>query len=145
MTAVRRVVFDTSTLVGAMLQPDSVPYRALAHALALMQVCASPATLDELARVIARRKFDRYQPPEIRREFLALVRAAVRLFDVSEAEETAVNPPCRDPADDKFLALAVVCEADFIVTSDDDLLELHPYGPIPILRPKAFIDVLKEQ
>lgn len=70
MTRVARVVFDTSTLVGAMLQVESVPHRALARALASTQVCASQATLDELARVVARRKFDRYQLPDTRSSFV---------------------------------------------------------------------------
>ncbi|MGH8116972.1 MAG: hypothetical protein ACREP0_02050 [Rhodanobacteraceae bacterium] len=54
MNRVARVVFDTSTLVGAMLQVDSVPRRALARSLASTQFCASQATLDELERVPTR-------------------------------------------------------------------------------------------
>jgi hypothetical protein len=40
MKLMRRVVFDTSTLVGAALKPDSVPHHALAQALARADVCA---------------------------------------------------------------------------------------------------------
>jgi len=38
----------------------------------------------------------------------------------------AINPPCRDPKDDQFLVLARVAEADALVSSDEDLLVLHP-------------------
>lgn len=139
MSRVARVVFDTSTLVGAMLQVDSVPHRALQRALAATQVCASAATMDELERVVARRKFDRYQEVEIRRAFVTLMRASFRLFDVPAADEVAVDPPCRDPQDDKFLALARVCGAGVLVSSDADLLALHPWHDTNILTPAAFL------
>jgi 2-aminoadipate transaminase len=48
MSAPRRVVFDTSSLIGAALQPGSVPYMALSVALGMADVCASEATLAEL-------------------------------------------------------------------------------------------------
>jgi putative PIN family toxin of toxin-antitoxin system len=143
VSRVARVVFDTSTLVGAMLQVESVPHRALERALALTQLCASPATLDELERVIAHRKFDRYQAPDIRRRFLALMRANSRLFDVTAADEAAVNPSCRDPHDNKFLALSHVCRADVMVSSDADLLALHPWHDVRILPAAAFLELLE--
>ena len=45
---------------------------------------------------------------------------------------------CRDPKDDKFLELAVSGQADVIVTGDDDVLALHPFEGIPILRMREF-------
>lgn len=143
MNRVARVVFDTSTLVGAMLQAGSVPHRALELALASTQLCASSATLHELERVIARRKFDRYQSPDIRRGFLAVMRASSRLFDVTAADESAVEPSCRDPQDNKFLALVRVCHADVLVSSDADLLALHPWQGVRILTAAAFLELLE--
>ncbi|HLI18848.1 MAG TPA: putative toxin-antitoxin system toxin component, PIN family [Rhodanobacteraceae bacterium] len=142
MNRVARVVFDTSTLVGAMLQVGSVPHRALELALASTQLCASPATLRELERVITRRKFDRYQAPDIRRGFLAVMRANSRLFDVSASDESMVEPPCRDPQDNKFLALVRGCHADVLVSSDADLLAMHPWQGVRILTAAAFLELL---
>jgi predicted nucleic acid-binding protein len=34
----------------------------------------------------------------------------------------------------------LACEADRLVSSDDDLLALNPYRGIPVLTPKAFCD-----
>ena len=39
MSLLRRVVFDTSSLVSAALKHASVPHQALLHALALSDVC----------------------------------------------------------------------------------------------------------
>ncbi len=49
---------------------------------------------------------------------------------------------CRDPKDDKFLELAVSGQADLIISSDNDLLVLHPFRGISILKPAAFLDTV---
>lgn len=41
--------------------------------------------------------------------------------------------------DDKFLALAFESEADAIVSSDEDLLALHPWNEVRISRPAEFL------
>ena len=46
---------------------------------------------------------------------------------------------CRDPKDDKFLALALDGSADVIIAGDEDLLVLHPWRGIPILSPREFL------
>ena len=55
--------------------------------------------------------------------------------DVTIAERIAA---CRDPADDKFLELAVNGKADAIITGDLDLLALDTFRDIPIITPAAF-------
>ena len=139
MSGIRRVVFDTSSLVGAALWPGSVPFRALAHAFAVGEVCASPATLAELDQVLRRPRFDRYQLPELRLEFVALFAQNARLVDVPAAADASVQPPCRDPKDNKFLALAQVCEADALISSDADLQVLHPWNGVQVLAPAAYL------
>lgn len=140
MSVAKRVVLDTSTLIGAVLRPQSVPRQAFLTAVASAMLCASPATLAELERVLMREKFDHYLDHETRRDFLVLYRSHVCLFPVSEAEESALPQSCRDPRDNKFLALALYCSVDVLVSSDDDLLTLNPYRGIHILTPKQYCD-----
>ena len=47
--------------------------------------------------------------------------------------------PCRDPEDNQFLALAMVAEAYALVSSDEDLLVLHPWRGIEIVTPAEFL------
>jgi predicted nucleic acid-binding protein len=47
---------------------------------------------------------------------------------------------CRDPKDDKYLELALACNASAIITGDKDLLVLHPYENISILTPVDFLN-----
>lgn len=135
----RRVVLDTSTLVGAALRIGSVPHQALIAALGAWDLCASTETLAELERVLMHRKFDRYLNRTMREEFVALIRSSVLLFAVRDEDVARVTPPCRDPNDNQFLALAIAAQADMIVTSDDDLLVLNPWRGIPILSASEFL------
>ena len=139
MSLSRRVVLDTSTLVGAALKPRSVPHQALLHALAWYDVCASVQTWLELERVMQRDRFDRYIARDARLEFAAMMRRSMHFFPVMQADEDALQPPCRDALDNKFLALVQVCQADLLVSSDDDLLVLNPWNGVPIRRPAEFL------
>ena len=75
----------------------------------------------------------------MRREFAALYRRHVRVFEVQSQEESRLIEPCRDPRDNKFLALSIVAPADLIVSSDDDLLSMSPYQGILIVKPADFV------
>ena len=138
MSLVPRAVLDTSTLVSAALRPNSVPAQAFAKALATCDVCASDATLEELQIVMNRPKFNRYLPQPDRWDFVALVRQHSRLFPVPPQMLLAITE-CRDPKDVKFLALAMVCGAQVLVSSDDDLLCLQPFRGVQVLSPAAFL------
>jgi uncharacterized protein len=141
MSVLRRVVLDTSTLVSAALRVGSLPHQVLLKALGTCEVCVSSSTLDELEQVFKRGKFDRYLDAETRLAFMALVRQYAHLFAVPDADELIVQPVCRDPKDNKFLALALVCEADAIVSSDHDLPVLNPWRSMPVLKPAEFVDL----
>lgn len=143
MSALRRVVFDTSTLIGAALQPGSVPHRALSVALGMGDVCASESTLAELEQVLARPKFDRFQVLAMRVEFAAMFRRNAHLFAVGSAEEAAVVPACRDVKDNKFLALAKASGAHVLVSSDADLRVLNPWNGVQILSPADFLAAVR--
>jgi len=51
---------------------------------------------------------------------------------------------CHDPSDNKFLDLAVSGSASFIISGDRDLLELHPFYEIPILKPAAYLEAVEQ-
>lgn len=139
MSLLGRVVLDTSTLVGAALKPGSVPHQALLRALARWDVCASAQTWLELERVMQRSRLDRYLERDTRLAFAAMLRQSLHFFAVTPADEAALQPPCRDATDNKFLALVQVCQANVLVSSDDDLLVLDPWRGVPVLRPAEFL------
>jgi len=130
----RKLVIDTNLWVSRLLLPDGAAARAVDHGLAWGLPLMSEETLAELSDVLSRRKFDKYVTREDRQKFLLLLGGVVRIVPINK--RVAV---CRDPKDDKFLDVALGGGAQVIVTGDQDLLELHPFHEIEILRPADFL------
>lgn len=97
-------------------------------------VLSSPQTRSELHSVLNR--------PNIRRlSNVPLDRFAQGLEYFSEQVpgELSVDGACRDPKDDKFLACAVEGDAHYIVSSDNDLLDMRFYNHVAIVNPGQFL------
>lgn len=129
-----RYVFDTNTLVSAILIRNSAPGDALRWVLREGTLLASPDTLDELSDALGRKKFDRYVTAEEREEFFHAFIERVELV-----EPTELLTVCRDPKDNKFLELAVEGSARVIVSGDHDLLILDPFGAIRTMTAAALL------
>jgi putative PIN family toxin of toxin-antitoxin system len=83
---------------------------------------------------LSRPKFARAISLARRERFLEELRRSAIWFEPSIAVSD-----CRDAKDDKYLELALAAGADMIVSSDEDLLVLHPWRGIPILSPADFL------
>ena len=129
-----RVVIDTNVWISRLLLADSVAARAVDKALEEFEVVVSEPSVDELARVLSRAKFDRYVSVQDREEFLRrLLKVTTMVAVLSDISD------CRDPKDNRFLALALDSESDCIVTGDADLLALNPWRGIEIVSPGVFL------
>ena len=128
------IVFDTSTLVGAAIGRGSVPDRAVRHAFAADWVAVSEAMIAELLDVLARPRLARFLDPDLRDEVLALLDAFGVFFVPAERVTD-----CRDAKDDKVLELALAAGAAVIVSGDADLLVLHPWRGVRVLRPAEYL------
>jgi putative PIN family toxin of toxin-antitoxin system len=129
-----RIVADTNCLVSRLLLPSSVPGDAVRKAADSGLLLVSEATMNELADVLARPKFDRYISLADRQQFLRLLgRVAEFVPTVYPVRE------CRDPKDDKFLELALNGRAHLIITGDAGLLALHPWREIAIVTPARYL------
>lgn len=128
------IVVDASTLVGAAIGRGSVPDRAVRHAFAADQVAVSEATMAELLDVLMRPRLARFINPELRDDVLSLL-DTYGVFVVPVQRVT----DCRDPKDDKYLELTLAVGADTIISSDQDLLVLHPWRGVRILRPAEYL------
>lgn len=96
--------------------------------------------MQELQEVLQRPKFDRFIPLQDRLDFLTLVSGHVSMWEIHVSSEQAATGVCRDEKDTKFLSLALSCRADVLISSDGDLLVLHPWQGVPILTPSAFLE-----
>jgi putative PIN family toxin of toxin-antitoxin system len=128
------IVFDASTLISAALKADSIPERAVLRAEEVDVFALSAAVDDEFAEVLNRPKFAHAIPVARRDQMLRVLRDAAIWFDPA----VRVNE-CRDAKDDKYLELALAAGAEIIVSSDDDLLVLHPWRGVRILNPADYL------
>jgi hypothetical protein len=135
----RHIVFDTSTLVSAALRPDSTPGRALHNALKNDRIYVCESSLDELYDVLNRKKFDHYLDLNYRLLFHETLSRYALHIPQRWVLIDAVDPPCRDRNDNLHLALAWAAKAELLISSDQDLLCLHPWRGIPVLTPASFL------
>jgi len=86
---------------------------------------------------IRRPKFRKYVGEERLADILALILADAHF--ISPTERVVA---CRDPADDKYLELAVAAEAALIISGDRDLLSLSPWRGIRIVSPAEYVRLI---
>jgi putative PIN family toxin of toxin-antitoxin system len=124
------LVLDTNVLIAAYATRGQCR-EALDHCLRAHEVVTAEVLLAELVEKLTRKlKFS----VESAREVLALLRSRVEIVDPPPLDP----PACRDPDDDRVLAAAVEADCQCIVTGDQDLLVLHPFGMIAIIPPGSF-------
>lgn len=133
-----RIVLDTVVLVRALINPHGDWGRLLFEWAGHYRLVVSPLLLSEYLEVTARpelaRKFRTL--PEHQRDMLDLLsRAEVVMFDALPTFE-------RDPDDAHVLATAVAGGADYLISGDNDLLDLGEYAGIPILSAPSFLGLL---
>jgi uncharacterized protein len=132
-----RYVFDTNVIISALLFENSKPAKALRYALANGEILLSLDLLEELNEVLSREKFSRYVTSEEREEFLeALIERAV-LVEITENIQE-----CRDPKDNNVLELALSGGAQYVISGDRDLLVLHPFRNVLIVRTDEFLKTI---
>lgn len=136
-----RVVLDTVVLIRALINPHGDWGRLLFEWAGHYRLVVSPLLLSEYLEVTARpelvRKFRRL--PEHRRDLLDLLsQADLVAFDALPTFE-------RDPDDAHVLATAIAGGADYLITGDNDLLDLGEYAGISILSASAFLRLLERE
>ena len=129
-----RVVVDTNVFVAALLQGNTPRKVYDAFLDGDFVPVFSPQLIQEIVQVLAR--------PELR---ALMQRSEVsRLLALIKRDGFWIRPKqrirvCRDPKDNILLECALAGRADYIVTGDQDLLILHPFRGIAILKPREFL------
>ncbi len=129
-----RYVLDTNVIISALLFETSKPAQAFRYILQTGEILLSLELLEELNEVLRREKFNRYVTLEEREEFLETLVDRSLFINIVENVQL-----CRDPKDDKILALALSGQAEYIITGDRDLLVLNPFQAIKIFTPEQLL------
>jgi len=134
------IVLDSNVIVSAILKPNSISSNALDIAIENFNIVASRESLDELLEVLKRPKFDKYLSHDDRiedlRDYINITKKIPVRLEVFD---------CKDPKDNKFLALAREANAVLIVSGDrQDLLSMNPYHGIKIIGVREFIETYQQ-
>jgi uncharacterized protein len=136
----RRVVFDTSTVLSALLfQGGRLSWLRQHWQEGVCQPLASRATTLELTRVLTYPKFA--LSLEDRRELLAEYLPYCRIIE--QVRKCPVT--CRDTKDQPFLDLAHSAKAELLITGDRDLLVLAGQSLFRIVTPEAYRQEFQRQ
>jgi len=135
-----RVVLDTNVVVSAFLWKGP-PNEILSPLVRRnFQLFSSKPLILELTDVLRRKKLEYrlketgYTPEKILVKYLGLIKMVVPV-------EFLEPPPIRDEDDVAVLAAAFSARASFIVTGDNELLELKHFDTINILTPLEFVKI----
>jgi putative PIN family toxin of toxin-antitoxin system len=137
-----RVVLDTNVVVSGVIKEEGPPGQILTRLFQARQFISvtSLEILAEIREVLQRPKIRRYHG-WTDEEIDAFVTFLYAESDVTEGTQT-VNI-ARDPQDNKFLACASEGNADYLVSGDDDLLQMEVFERTQIVRPRAFLETLQ--
>ncbi|MBC7777026.1 MAG: putative toxin-antitoxin system toxin component, PIN family [Phycisphaerae bacterium] len=129
-------VLDTNTVISGIIWTDSIPAKAIAKARAEGVILISKETEAEFRDTMGREKFDKLKPIHLRLADLEILLSVCRHIEVLTPVQA-----CRDPKDNKFLALAKDGKATLIVSGDKDLLDMNQWEGIPILTARQFLEM----
>jgi putative PIN family toxin of toxin-antitoxin system len=140
MTQALRVVLDTNVLVSALVfSQGAMSTLREAWQAQRFTPLVSRVTATELIRVLAYPKFrlTRIEQDDLLADYLPYCEV------VTMPPELPAVPDCRDPLDVPFLQLAVVGQANNLVTGDRDLLSLKADFEIPIVNAEQFLKIVE--
>jgi putative PIN family toxin of toxin-antitoxin system len=103
-----------------------------------VQILFSKNLLDELSDVVIRPKFRKYFAVEQVEELLIKIRKYTKQIRV-----TSTITQCRDPKDNFLLELAIDGNAHFLLTGDNDLLDIKKIGKTSIVKVQDFLSAMQ--
>jgi uncharacterized protein len=136
-----RVVIDTNLVLSALVFGGRLSRLRFAWQNNRFIPLASEVTIAELVRVLTYPKFKltNSEQEDLLSDYLPFCDTVLM------PDTLPVVPECRDPFDIPFLLLAVVGQANYLVTGDRDLLCLSDNFSCPILTVDQFLTVINYQ
>ncbi len=137
-----RIVIDTNIFVRYLIRP-SAAIKELLEVRWLsdqVQVVTAPELVAELTEVLQRPKILAYIQPQEAQIILETIRRKAELLPPLGT----VPPYTRDPKDDKFVACAIIGNAQYLVSVDEDILVLQQVGSVQMVTPFTLLPLLDQ-
>ena len=141
-----RALLDANIFISYLLSPkkDSPVVQVMEALFAAKFVLLLPSELhDEFSRALIKK-------PYLKKKITVgqvtkLVNSLSILAEAVPPITEKIPETARDPKDNYLPAYALVSEADYLVTGDDDLLTLKKVGQVQIINPREFVEILKKR
>jgi putative PIN family toxin of toxin-antitoxin system len=101
----------------------------------LDELYVSDKILKEISEVMARPKF-KTDRETIIKYIETIEKTCKKIFT-----EGRIKGICRDKDDDDKLECGIICNADYIITGDNDLLVLEKYETMKITTPREYLTI----
>lgn len=135
-----KIVLDTNVLAsGAVANQGTMKRLMDAWQAEVFQLYISRPILQELQRTLQKPYFAQRIPSSLVVRYLTVLVETSTLVSVA----SPVPRVATHPEDDFILATAAACEADYLVTGDEQLLKLRSYRGVTIISPYGFCSVLE--
>lgn len=133
-----KIVLDTNVFVSSFI--GGKPRHIIDHwKRGRFNLCLSADILDEYIRVFE--KLDFIEQQTLQQLLTQFKTDPNILFTHSPTSLSVVDT---DPDDDKFIACAVELEAGYVVSGDEDLLQVGTYYDIQMLPPAKFLEEITD-
>lgn len=132
-----RVVLDTNILISGIFWKGS-PSKILDEWIDdKFEMIVSEDVLMEYSRILKDFEKKKKGSNEVAKSWILFIAQNSTLLKVKKKVKV-----CRDPFDDMFLSLAVAGNAKFIVSGDNDLLDMKEFMNVEILNANSFLKQL---
>ena len=130
-----KIVIDTNLWISFLI---SNGYEKLDFLFLSEKICLlfSKQSFAEFIKVASREKFRKYFSEKDLNEL------SVRMMKVAKIVHTkTIQTQCRDPKDNFLLELAIDGKADYLITGDNDLLDIKTIGKTQIIKISDFYNL----
>jgi putative PIN family toxin of toxin-antitoxin system len=135
----QKIILDTNVVISSLIQKN-YPHLIVEHCIdGNAIICISNTILQEYLEVISRPKFTKFPDFKSNADFLI-----VRLSEISEIYEPKVKLKIiKDDPDNRFLELAEISKADFLITGNSNDFTMKIYKKTRIVTPKEYWEEFK--
>ena len=129
-----RLIIDTNVWISFLIGKELQGLRELIID-EKVKIITTDQLISEIRIVTARKKLKKYFDQDSVTALISLLEIIGEKIKIRKIERV-----CRDPKDDFLLALAKDGKANYLITGDQDLLELNSFGRTQILTTRQFQD-----
>ena len=144
MSQIPRVVFDTQIYLRALINYGSGAGKLVLELREDYELVTCRDITNEVMDVLTRSSI-RKKYPQISSSDVESVENILSLAILVEVQQSDIEPICRDPKDDIFLACAKVAKADYLVSEDNDLLVIGQHHTTRIVKVATFLSNLEQK